>query len=289
MPERKLFAVAAIAAFLALAWGFAHKGLQRPAPGPSAVSQHEQAASESNQHDPTPANCIASACGSNLDKGNAGHEGSKQDNKASSKWPDILGVATFIVLVFQAWIYSRQREVMQRQADIAAQQIKLSENVERPYLFFKMVKTVLSADELTVDYMKRAEKVGQARYYVNFELLNHGRTPAMIESIQTTMEVHPFLPPEPNYSSGMFEHNAQIDRVIDGKDKSATLETYIRFTPDDFLAYQRGVKNIFLYGRIVYKDMTGAEYQTAFGYRALTHGSSTKLIEDGREAYNYRT
>ncbi len=115
--------------------------------------------------------------------------------------------ATLAVLISQAWIYHKQRGLMNKQASIASQQIDSIERLERPL--------ILPLSHLGhVDYRNSADKTTFPKVDMDFE--NYGRSPAFVDRWHVAMVVSIDPPNRKPSGRGYFSTIVRGTPFVDG-------------------------------------------------------------------------
>lgn len=121
---------------------------------------------------------------------------------------------------------------------------------------------------------------------INFELINYGRSPAIIMQVRTSME---FIGDEiPKYP--MFEHSTLWEgETILAKDSRSEVMTFTfhrNITPDELDQINAGEITPFFYGFVLYRDVFGYLHQHGWG-NIFTAKSLDGATQIGGRAFNY--
>jgi hypothetical protein len=154
-----------------------------------------------------------------------------------------------------------------RQADIAELSIR---NLERPYLFPEIVKP------------DRERDAGNYKAFLRYRFKNHGRTPAVLQSVSVRLESAPELP-----LRLPLVVNTDVYEVVSPGASTAERRVYV----DDTCLYEpwNGVEatKMVFHGSIGYGDMAGTQHTDYFCLR--TNENAKGFVMEGGETYNRRT
>ncbi|MBX3535528.1 MAG: hypothetical protein KF826_14365 [Xanthobacteraceae bacterium] len=161
-----------------------------------------------------------------------------------------------------------------------ARQAEHLTKLERPYLFveptFELPKAFAMYETANVE----AETIK-----VVFDMVNHGRTPAIIKIIDARLV---FLTHPPSRRP-THTHWNENEGVIEGKSREKGIEvSYAKaFTPFDRQGYEKRQASFWFIGAIVYDDMFNTEHVTNFRYRWMP--KTQKLVMHGGNQHNKRS
>jgi hypothetical protein len=216
--------------------------------------------------------------------------------------PDILpvwigGIAALLASIaglFTLGILKEQGRVGLLAAEAAKQSADTATNSERAWL----TAGVTFASNLP-DIAKQG---GPKRSVMIVEIENAGRSPAEIIRTQIVSFVYPAdspLPEVPTYgdSEEMFEVHAMPGEIITAGEKRTMLSPIsqiVLMSPEEKAEVMNGTKQIYCYGRIEYKDISGTQRTTQFGFSFYVRVSESDnrpeaMYRFKNRAYNYTT
>ena len=132
---------------------------------------------------------------------------------------------------------------------------------------------------MKADIVAAEAKLDQTVIAFEFNLQNHGRTPAIVTEVEIDIGVVGRAPNGPSYSK---VNNARLEEIIGSGIMSRNFERHL--TINQVIGPHRAIALI--YGFVLYRDMSGRHYQHGFGF----HWSSQEwgFQASGRYAsYNY--
>jgi hypothetical protein len=159
--------------------------------------------------------------------------------------------------------------VAKESADAAKKSAKVAEDaltvLEKPYVFIdRKVKLIKSLQEIKDFKASNAEFV--CHIAVEYFIINHGRTPAIIKNLTTTLLIVDDIP-NSRRITGTPEIPpaiAMAQGVPDGPLMCLSNDAASVEICDDILS---GSKFLFFYGQVSYRDVFSYEYLTGFGWR----------------------
>jgi hypothetical protein len=161
-----------------------------------------------------------------------------------------------------------------RAADAAEHALR---GLERPYLFIEKIDTAgLTHFE-------------QAKPWIAYCVVNYGKTPAILRSINVRLEVNPSLPLRlpPGNGEDFYAVIQPGKRLLYGEGEGEDyrrLEVWGGHAGQTFLGARAAV--LVFHGSIHYEDPTGASYTDRFCMRANPGGDAFKL--EGGDTHNCR-
>jgi len=182
---------------------------------------------------------------------------------------------------------AEQRTDMLRSIAAAEKSAKVAEDaltvLEKPYVFIdRKIKLIKSIGEIKDFKTQNADFV--CHIAVEYFIINHGRTPAIIKNLTTTMLIVDNIP-EHRTITGTPEIPPAIGMahgIPDGPLMCLSNEAATVVICDDIL---RGDKFLFFYGQITYRDVFSYEYLTGFGWRYFAKANVWNPA--GGDEYNF--
>lgn len=177
--------------------------------------------------------------------------------------------------------------VAQSAANAANKSAKVAEDaltvLEKPYVFIDR-RIALSKSIMEIKDFKALNADSLCHIGVEYFIINHGRTPAIIKNLTTTMLIVANIP-EHRTITGTPEIPTAIGMaqgVPDGPLKCLSNEAATVVICDEIL---RGCKFLFFYGQISYRDVFSYEYLTGFGWRYFVNANIWNPA--GGDEYNF--
>ena len=165
-------------------------------------------------------------------------------------------------------------EAAQKSANVAEYALR---GLERPYLSIEKIDTSTL----------RASYSGGAKPSIVYAIVNHGKTPAILRSINIRLERSPNLPlrlPLAN-AQAFYAVVAPSERLLfPGGDDWARIE--VLDSQQGQVFYGPDAAAIVFHGSLHYEDATGAYHTDRFCMRANPGGETFR--REGGETYNYR-
>jgi len=175
----------------------------------------------------------------------------------------------------------------QSAADAAKKSARVAEAaltvLEKPYVFVDR-RIILSKSILEIKDFKTQNSDFLCHLGVEYFVINHGRTPAIIKNLTATMLIVANIP-EHRRITGTPEIQPAIGMaqgVPDGPLKCLSNEPATVVICDEIL---RGDKFLFFYGQISYRDVFSYEYLTGFGWRYFINANIWN--PEGGDEYNF--
>ena len=186
------------------------------------------------------------------------------------------GVASAITAAFQYKVYREQAGIMKLQADISASIVDL----EQPYLLVNTVK----------DFgFVRIEELGKHESYykvsAKVDILNYGRTPAILSMVQATVVFVKMIPTELDFSLCFAEFYDDIVSTERGDVFTAEIKG-IRFHHEMMNGIESGRFSTFVYGRLRYFNGIGGIVESSFAFEVA--GINAKCVRSRHPKHNYR-
>lgn len=179
----------------------------------------------------------------------------RNDRKALNKftfWLAIVGTLQFIVLGLQIHFLCKTLRSTEKAANAAKTSAEVAEKaltmVERPYVFVSCVS----------EFQFDSEK----GYFVTYEVSNHGRTPADIDTIQAMISdieddiIHPMLV----YS----DHGLYLSPILGSQGKVSNLRQYFPTTDQGVVNPESLSEDILLRIIITYRGVIEEIYEDSF-------------------------
>lgn len=211
----------------------------------------------------------------------------------------VIAIGQVILFGIQLWIMrsslkdSKTAAVAAgKAADAAQRSADIATNTERAWL----TAEVTFASNLP-DIAKQG---GPERSAMIVEFENAGRSPAEIVRTQVVSFVYPAnwdLPETPTYGDleEMFEVHAMPGEIIPAGEKRMILspiQQIALMSPEEKTEVMNGTKKLYCYGRIEYKDLSGTQRTTQFGFFFYVRASKSDnrpeaMYRFKSRAYNY--
>ena len=195
----------------------------------------------------------------------------RDDRKALNNFTRMLvvvGLLQFVVLFFQVYFLCKTLKATQQAAEAAEKSASYISKVERAYVF--VGATVGDKKLLNGEFTHHDPATDIVYLSMSAVIKNHGKTPAILSKIYGGWIVDSIAPTKSSI-------NAMIEEKIPtGIILSADREPYLLEVGDPaqterfyvaFYKWQQIIsreKTFFLYGRIEYKDILGADRNTGF-------------------------
>jgi hypothetical protein len=188
----------------------------------------------------------------------------------------LVGLLQVAVLIFQSWILRRQTNILEKQVDI-------TRDSDRAWVITTVV--------FSSDWPDISGKGAPSKSRMILQLVNTGKSPAEIEKVRTVGQLVPkdwVIPESPTYgeSDDWDVESAAGEIITPGGSVPALCSIRGHDNLNDFQITQirNGVLNLFFYGDIRYKDNSGKNRYTQFGYFFYRRVDET----DGRPEGMYR-
>jgi hypothetical protein len=176
----------------------------------------------------------------------------------------LLAFIALLAAVWAAWAASRQ----------AATAETSFATMERPYLFIASPPIVCKQDMADDSIRVGAE----------LTIVNHGKTPAILNCHQMVWELYENLPVEPNYGTETWT-SAQPIAVIPAGETYSMNRVSQELSEDWYRGGGVVANKLYLFGRLCYSDFTGRNYPLGFCYD-ISPAAGMASVSGGHE-YNY--
>lgn len=193
-------------------------------------------------------------------------------------WHDAAGFFTallFIVGGIQAGLFVWQLSLIRKSLDPAEKAAKAAVSaaeyaprVERAYVFIEPIFGGPGASRVKIDYT----------FY------NHGKTPAVVKSLEARTQVSET---EPDNSIHNPNRTIRDEYVLPASDHWGPMHEDCAYSDDERKALMERGKFIWLYGSLVYTDVFGIERVTRFRWK-LKDFIKGRFHADGGKPYNER-
>ena len=165
-----------------------------------------------------------------------------------------------------------------------------AERIERPFIVEAYKPDGLMPKRMAINVYPDAP----ASYIpmIEYQIINCGKTPAVIISSFVDLQILGDLPPLPPYGVEKF-----FGESIVGADDSIPANfvtvgdglSQQHYSAQDWADMRNGKKFFLFIGRIKYTSIYGTKHETRWAYRWAIEGFSARFVAVGGEAYNKRT
>ena len=286
--------------------------------GNQAVIQHEDLQTQSptnpqgTQASPLWVNVHCSDCPNPMPKADT----DKPENDSTPKWRNdpnwwvaIFTIVLAFIAAIQACLFFYQLKIMARSledsrvaaeaakaaAEAAKRSADIATNSERAWIITSQVKFSSNWPDL-------ANQGAPEKSKILIEIHNSGRSPAEIESTHVVAIVFPTgwqFPDTPVYgdTEEIFQITAMPGEIISADEKRSMLcriQHVELLTNEQVAEIMRREKTLYCYGRVRYKDISGSQRETHFGYYFYVRENTSDdrpqaMYRLGNRAYNFTT
>jgi hypothetical protein len=226
----------------------------------------------------------------------AEHSAAGSTENAASKYPSewwMVGLTSLIVIVaaIQASFFWHQLRLIEKgmvdstkAADAATRSAEVAADSERAWIITKV--------EFSSGLPDIAGQGGPVTSAMVVSLENAGRSPAEIKIarvVTALVSSDDELPEQPFYGdpNEMYEVSAMGGEIIPAREKIqmfCPIQNIPLLTQSQKLEIKRGLKTLYCYGKVIYKDLSGRVRTTQFGYSFYVRAGAS----DSRPEAMYR-
>jgi hypothetical protein len=193
----------------------------------------------------------------------------------------LIVIATFVIAAFTGTLWV----ATSRQAELTARSVKVAElaltQLEAPFIGLKITESGIAAIWRAKD---RCE-IRQTWNALTFCFVNYGRTPAVLLGLDNNLQI--CAKEELPSLDGMLKVSYPYG-VLMGPDKESTDSTCLFedfFDESEFKKFSEGDSNLFLVGRLKYRDIFNGTFE--MGFCAVFNREGSRFLMEGDQKYNY--
>jgi hypothetical protein len=208
------------------------------------------------------------------------------------------GVLTSVVGALVLIVYWRQTNIMEGQlnaataaataaskaADVAEEALRLG---ERPYLFVTPIHNVLqyAINDANPQNTWEPFRAFGRQPFVTFNIINYGKTPAILHEISANLKISTILPLRQDLSKIMPQASIVISTGHNTSEVTCEVDNWDANAHRTTIA--NGHEHFWLVGEIKYDDIFGNVTVSGFCFRY--HVATKSFHEDGGDAYNFQS